>query len=232
MTPDAKKKSNEKAAARMRLYRERKSQKKQPSEAQDTPVKQPAKRVSNPSPVKRLFRSDNATCLPGKKDCVKVAKEKKQVYVLNKYLHNLYHQYSAENPTKKISLSLFCRSRPEEVKLVKYAQKLSCLCFKHTNFALKLKSLENDDEELACRSYVAIVDSRSHSASTVFAILQQFMPMLKEGLPHIRQVHYFTDSPTSQYRNVSITTMLLKHESMFQLRADWLFFEAGHGKGP
>ena len=26
-----------------------------------------------------LCRSDNATCLPGKKDCVKVAKEKKQV---------------------------------------------------------------------------------------------------------------------------------------------------------
>ncbi|KAI0238500.1 hypothetical protein LSAT2_010799 [Lamellibrachia satsuma] len=59
MTPDAKKKSNDKADARMRLYRERKSQKKQPSEAQDTPVKQPAKRVSNPSPVKRLFRSSN-----------------------------------------------------------------------------------------------------------------------------------------------------------------------------
>ena len=58
------------------------------------------------------------------------------------------------------------------------------------------------------------------------------MPMLKKGLPHIRHVHYLTDSPTSQYRNVSITTMLLKHESMFQLRADWLFFEAGHGKGP
>ena len=63
------------------------------------------------------------------------------MYVLKEYLHNLYHKYSAENPTKKISLSLFCRSRPKEVKLVKYAQKLSCLCFKHTNFVLKLKSL-------------------------------------------------------------------------------------------
>ena len=58
------------------------------------------------------------------------------------------------------------------------------------------------------------------------------MPMLKEGLPHIRHVHYLTDSPTSQCRNVSITTTLLKHESMFQLRADWLFFKAGYGKGP
>ena len=38
---------------------------------------------------------------------------------------------------------------------------------------------ENYDKELACRSYEAIVDSRSHSASTVFAILQQLMPMLK-----------------------------------------------------
>ena len=69
MTPDAKKKSNEKAAARMRLYRDRKSQKKQPSEAQDTPVKQPAKRVSNPSPVKRLFRSSKTN--PAQGACVR-----------------------------------------------------------------------------------------------------------------------------------------------------------------
>ena len=54
----------------------------------------------------------------------------------------------------------------------------------------------------------------------------------EKHLPSIRHIHYFTDSPTSQYRNVSITTMLLKHESMFHIIADWLYFEAGHGKGP
>ena len=26
--------------------------------------------------------------------------------------------------------------------------------------------------------------------------------------------------------------MLLKQESMFHITADWLYFEAGHGKGP
>ena len=44
--------------------------------------------------VKYLFtRSDNATCLLGKKDYAKVGKEKKQVYILKEYLHNLYQKY-------------------------------------------------------------------------------------------------------------------------------------------
>ena len=36
-----------------------------------------------------LVRSDNAIYLPGKKECVKIRKEKKQVYVLKEYLCNL-----------------------------------------------------------------------------------------------------------------------------------------------
>ena len=39
-----------------------------------------------------LTRSDNVTCLPGKKDCVKFGKEKKQVYILKEYMHDLYQK--------------------------------------------------------------------------------------------------------------------------------------------
>ena len=87
-----------------------------------------------------LVRSDNAICLPGKTDCVKIGKEKKQVYVLKEYLCTLYKKYCAENPRKKINFSRFCNKRPTEIKLVKYAQRMVYLCFKYTNFALKLKA--------------------------------------------------------------------------------------------
>lgn len=76
------------------------------------------------------------------------------------------------------------------------------------------------------------MDDKAHNASTVFSILQQFLPLLKSNLPHIRHVTYLTDSPTSQYRNATITTMLVKHEALFHIRANWIYFESGHGKGP
>ena len=46
-----------------------------------------------------------------------------------------------ENPREKISFNRFCNKRSKEIKFVKYAQGVVCLCFKHTNFALKLKTL-------------------------------------------------------------------------------------------
>ena len=72
---------------------------------------------------------------------------------------------------------------------------------------------KDDEEDIRCRSYIGILDDRSHNASTIFAILQHFTPILKQDLPNSRYILYITDSPTSQYSNVSITTTLLKHET-------------------
>ena len=90
-------------------------------------------------------------------------------------------------------------------------------------------------ENLRCLPDVAITDDRPHNANSVFATFHHFLPILKKDLPSIRHIHYHTNSPTSQYRNVLITTTLLTHvetQSMLHITADWLYFEAGHGKGP
>ena len=74
---------------------------------------------------------------------------------------------------------------------------------------------ENNEENLGCLSNVAIMDNRPHNASSVFAIFQHFIPILPKDIPSIRHIHYLTDSPTSQNRNVIITTILLKHKACF-----------------
>ena len=46
-----------------------------------------------------LVRSDNAICLPDKKDCVKIGKEKKQVYVFKEsvqYVQEILCRKSSE----------------------------------------------------------------------------------------------------------------------------------------
>lgn len=55
------------------------------------------------------------------------------------------------------------------------------------------------------------------------------VPCIKELLPATTMVHYWTDSPSSQYRNRNLLT---KHEDLFGIATRWNYYECGHGKGP
>lgn len=66
----------------------------------------------------------------------------------------------------------------------------------------------------------------------MYAILRKLVPELKSIVPEVKYIHYFTDSPTSQYRNKTIFHILTQHEKEFGIPASWHYFEAGHGKGP
>ena len=89
-----------------------------------------------------------------------------------------------------------------------------------------------EGETLKHQSFVVVSDTMSHSASTVCAFLDKLMPCLKLIKPNLKTIHYWTDSPSSQYRNRYIFYTLANHESMYQVKARWNYFEAGHGKGP
>ena len=48
----------------------------------------------------------------------------------------------------------------------------------------------------------------------------------------MKKIHYWTDSPSSQYRNRFIFHTVAKHQEMYAISVSWNYFEAGHGKGP
>ena len=50
-------------------------------------------------------------------------------------------------------------------------------------------------------SRVFVSDELGHNAGTVFAIMKKLLSDMKTASPGLNQVHYYTDSPTSQYRN-------------------------------
>ena len=75
-------------------------------------------------------------------------------------------------------------------------------------------------------------DVTSHKAQTIFAFLKALMEWMKTNLPPITQVHYLSDSPSSQYRNSTIFRIVHSHKELFQVSATWNYFESGHGKGP
>jgi len=75
-------------------------------------------------------------------------------------------------------------------------------------------------------------DEPNHDAKFVFALLRKLVPELVKLIPGLNFVHYWTDSPTSQYRNKTIFKIVSCHEEFFNVLASWNYMEAGHGKGP
>ena len=55
-----------------------------------------------------------------------------------------------------------------------------------------------DDGALSHKSFACVSDEKGHNSSTVLAIISQLVPRLKELVPGLTKVHYWTDSPTSQ----------------------------------
>lgn len=98
--------------------------------------------------VSFMEREDNSTVMPGKKDC-SAGKIKIQKRVLNDYLHNLHSKFCLKNPEIKISRALFCRFRPKHILLANFGSRKTCLCSRHQNIALKLRSLHNQGAQLS-----------------------------------------------------------------------------------
>ena len=63
--------------------------------------------------------------------------------------------------------------------------------------------------------------------------MSKLIQYIKENiLPDLSEILYVTDSPFHQYRNKFIFSEIVNHDSHHGCKARWLFFEAGHGKGP
>ena len=75
-------------------------------------------------------------------------------------------------------------------------------------------------------------EKKSHSAPTIYAVLQKLEPTIKELVLSTNVIHYWIDLPTLQHRNKKIFYIIRHHEELSGASAAWNYFEAGYGKGP
>ena len=68
-----------------------------------------------------------------------------------------------------------------------------------------------------------------YNSSVEVTFLDAIVPKIKKCVPFIHKVHYYTDSPTSQYRNKIIFHVVANHQEIYEWGATWNYFEAGHG---
>ena len=88
------------------------------------------------------------------------------------------------------------------------------------------------DSELKHKSFVVVSDEMSHKPSSIIVFIDEIMPHLKEIDKDLKCIHYWSDSPTSQYRNKYMFNFVANHNQRYGVTARWNYFEAGHGKGP
>ena len=86
-------------------------------------------------------------------------------------------------------------------------------------------------ETIRHQSFVFLTDEPRHDAKFVFALLRSLVSQLTKLIPELEYIHYWTDSPTSQYYNKTIFKIFLCHYEYFKVPASWNYMEAGHGKG-
>ena len=91
---------------------------------------------------------------------------------------------------------------------------------------------KDDTAELTHKSYIIVSDEMSHKASTVMTFIDDIISELKKLDPLLNTIHYWSDSPSSQYRNKYIFNLIANHHEMYDIHAVWNNFESGHGKGP
>lgn len=82
------------------------------------------------------------------------------------------------------------------------------------------------------QSFASISPSLRHDPPAIWAHMQPILMRLRETHPEILDIHFFSDGPTTQYRNKQnfyFMSMLVHHMGFNS--ATWNFFESGHGKG-
>ena len=90
---------------------------------------------------------------------------------------------------------------------------------------------EEASSSLSHKSFVIVSDETSHTSGTIFAMIKELVPKIKELVPSLETIHYLSDSPTSQYRNANMFNITSLHKQLFDVSATWQYFESGHGWG-
>ena len=82
------------------------------------------------------------------------------------------------------------------------------------------------------QSFTTISESLRHDLPAIWAHLKPVLLDLKRNNPQVTDLHFFSDGPTTQYRNkVNFYLFSVMLKGMGFETGTWNFFESGHGKG-
>ena len=88
------------------------------------------------------------------------------------------------------------------------------------------------DGNIQHNSLCFISDDNSHDTNFVYKIQTILADYLKENLPIVDKIFYFSDSCAEQYKNCKNFINLCHHQHDFNMDVEWIFVATSHGKSP
>ena len=81
-------------------------------------------------------------------------------------------------------------------------------------------------------SFCSLSDSKRHDAPSIWAHLMPILDWIQESFPLVKHLYFLSDGPTTQYRNkTNMYLMSTIPADRGFISVNWIFTEAGHGKG-
>ena len=90
-----------------------------------------------------------------------------------------------------------------------------------------------DNGELLYNLSICIIsDNLDHDTNMVYQIKIKVIKIIKEELPSIKMVEYFSDGCAAQYKNFKNILNSCCHKEDFQIDANWTLLATSYGKSP
>lgn len=86
--------------------------------------------------------------------------------------------------------------------------------------------------EKKIQSIIAISECLDHNITSVYLFIERLVLVLKECLPFVNKLFFFSDGAASQYKNRKNFFNICQFKKEFGLDVEWHFFATSHGKGP
>ncbi|PZC73688.1 hypothetical protein B5X24_HaOG208959 [Helicoverpa armigera] len=148
--------------------------------------------------------------------------------------YNIYHQYIQykESIEKLEDNEVILHCDFSENYVCKMAEEVQAMHFgaSKTQVTLHTGLLYIKNEKPLC--FCTVSPSLKHGPEAIWGHLKPVIDFIKEKLPTVRRIHFWSDGPTTQYRqkyNFFLFCEIMQNEGFHQ--ATWSFFEASHGKG-
>ena len=88
------------------------------------------------------------------------------------------------------------------------------------------------DRNIQHNSLCFISDDNNHDTNFVYKIQTILDDYLRENLPVVDKIFYFSSGCAEQYKNRKNFINLCHHQQDFNMDAEWIFFATSHGKSP
>jgi hypothetical protein len=163
-----------------------------------------------------------------------VALFEKQIKELTKHNFVLRHQYRALRDIKPSldETSVVVHVDFSENFMCKYSREVQSAHFGASHEQVSLHTGIIYASPNVTEPFCTISDSVRHDACGVWAHLTPVLKHIRSNYPNVICIHFWSDSPSSQYRNRKNMFLFSREIYSFGFTCGtWNFFEAGHGKG-